>query len=132
MIAGTELGDPAVAQGALRGRQAGYRGLDGSADRLRARARSAARALRKNDENRIEAPARAVTSKIAKARFAVYGTSMDPNATFTLRLSYGAVKGFPNLSGVQVPSYTTIGGLFERTTDAEPYVPRAHRLTSRR
>ena len=80
------------------------------------------RALRKDDEDRIGAPERAAAERIAKARFAVYGTSIDPDATFTLRLSYGAVKGFTTLSGTQVPPYTTIGGLFNRATGAPPYV----------
>ncbi len=79
------------------------------------------RAIRKEGEDRLDAPSRAAAERIAKARFAVYGTSIDPDATFTLRLSYGAVKGFVNASGVQVPPYTTIGGLFDRATGAAPY-----------
>ena len=59
--------------------------------------------------------------RIAKARFAVYGTSIDPDATFTLRLSYGTVKGFTDAQGRAVEPYTTIGGLFDRTTGAPPY-----------
>jgi len=47
----------------------------------------------------VDAPTRAAAEKIAKARFAVYGTSVDPDATFTLRLSYGTVKGFEDAEG---------------------------------
>ena len=79
------------------------------------------RAVQKEYEDRIEAPTRAATAKIAKARFAVYGTSVYPDATFTLRISYGAVKGFENAEGKQVEPYTTIGGLFRRANGAPPY-----------
>ena len=80
------------------------------------------RAIRKQGEDQIDAPSRSAAERIAKARFAVYGTSIDPDATFTLRLSYGSVKGFVNGSGTNVPPFTTIGGLFDRATGAEPYV----------
>ena len=78
-------------------------------------------AVRKDYESRVDAPTRAATVKTAKARFAVYGTSIDPDATFTPRLSYGTVKGFENAEGKVVTPYTTIGGLFERATGAPPY-----------
>lgn len=51
----------------------------------------------------------------------LYG-SVDPDATFTLRLSYGTVKGFSDAQGQFVQPYTTIGGLFNRATGAPPYV----------
>lgn len=57
---------------------------------------------------------------IAKARFEVYGTSIYPDATFTLRLSYGSVKGYRE-KGHAVAPYTIIGGAFERATGAEPF-----------
>jgi hypothetical protein len=60
---------------------------------------------------------------INKARFDVYGTSMYPDATFTLRLSYGTVKGY-EAGTTMVPPKTTFNGLFERNTDfdnAEPF-----------
>jgi hypothetical protein len=78
-------------------------------------------AVRKEYENRVEAPTRSAAERIAKARFAVYGTSIDPDATFTPRLSYGTVKGFEDGEGKFVRPYTTMGGLFERATGAPPY-----------
>ncbi len=78
-------------------------------------------AVRKEYESRVDAPTRTATERIAKARFAVYGTSVDPDATFTARLSYGSVKGFEDAEGKFVEPYTTMGGLFERATGAIPY-----------
>jgi hypothetical protein len=79
------------------------------------------RAVRKEYEARIDAPTRAAAERIAKARFAVYGTTVDPDATFTLRLSYGTVKGFTDAQGRLVEPYTTMSGLFDRATGAPPY-----------
>ncbi len=122
LVTGTKLNDPAVRKALYDG---GKDAVAASTDPMIVFARTLdpqLRALRKDDEDRIGAPARAAAERIAKARFAVYGTSIDPDATFTLRLSYGAVKGFTTLTGTQVPPYTTFGGLFDRATGAPPYV----------
>jgi hypothetical protein len=52
-------------------------------------------------------------TRIAKARFAVYGTSTYPDATFTLRLSYGAVATYPS-AGTLAPPFTTFAGMYDR------------------
>jgi Peptidase S46 len=78
-------------------------------------------AARKEYEDRVDAPTRAAAERIAKARFTIYGTSVYPDATFTLRLSYGTVKGFVDAQGRFVQPYTTIGGLFNRATGAPPF-----------
>jgi hypothetical protein len=57
-------------------------------------------------------------AKIAKARFAVEGTSTYPDATFTLRLAFGTVKGYEE-GGKQVPPHTTFTGLYERAAEQE-------------
>jgi len=80
------------------------------------------RALRKTYEaqNEIKQQAQAA---IGKARFALEGTSTYPDATFTLRLSYGAVRGYEE-NGAAVPSITTIAGLYQRSEehkDREPF-----------
>jgi len=73
------------------------------------------RALRRAHEaqDEIEQEAQAT---IGRARFAMEGTSTYPDATFTLRLSYGAVKGYVE-NGAAVPSMTTIGGLYRRSEE---------------
>ncbi|MBV9342724.1 MAG: S46 family peptidase, partial [Acidobacteria bacterium] len=79
------------------------------------------RLVRKEYEAKIDAPTRSAAERIAKLRFAVYGTSIDPDATFTARLNYGAVKGFNDARGQWVPPYTTFAGLFERANGAPPF-----------
>ena len=52
-------------------------------------------------------------AEIAKARFAIQGTNTYPDATFTLRLSYGPLKGYEE-NGKQIPALTTVAGLYQR------------------
>ena len=68
----------------------------------------------------VNAPTARAAEKVAQARFAVYGTDQYPDATFSLRLSYGEVKGWTH-RGVTVPPFTYIGGLYERATGSEPF-----------
>ncbi|MBM4280977.1 MAG: S46 family peptidase [Deltaproteobacteria bacterium] len=79
-----------------------------------------ARALRKRYEDEIESVIDQSNEAVAKARFAVYGTSIYPDATFTLRLSYGAIEGWKE-RGADVNPITTIGGAFERHTGEDPF-----------
>jgi hypothetical protein len=73
----------------------------------------AARAVRKIIEAQSEIKQQAY-AQIAKAKFAVEGTSTYPDATFTLRLSFGVVKGYEE-NGRHIPFQTTFAGLFERS-----------------
>ncbi|MFM8234670.1 MAG: S46 family peptidase [Holophagaceae bacterium] len=52
-------------------------------------------------------------TQIAKARFAVYGKNLYPDATFTLRLTYGPIEGYP-ANGTKIQPFTTIAGLYDR------------------
>ena len=73
-----------------------------------------ARAARKAWEDEVDAPQEIGYAKIAAARFAAFGDSVYPDATFTLRMSYGTVKGWTATDGVEIPAFTTIGGTFDR------------------
>ena len=64
-------------------------------------------------EDNVESVETPAGEKIGRARFAAYGRSMYPDATFTLRLAYGAVKGYP-MNGTQAPPRTTLYGLYDR------------------
>src|SRR5207245_9569891 len=55
-------------------------------------------------------------SEIAKARFAIEGTGSYPDATFTLRLSYGTVRGYEQ-DGKQIPAFTDFEGLYQRSAE---------------
>jgi hypothetical protein len=80
-----------------------------------------ARAERKVIDQQNEAKQQA-HARIAKVRYAKDGDKVAPDATFTLRLSYGAVKGI-DAAGAKVPAYTQLGGMFDRSTDRGGVVP---------
>jgi hypothetical protein len=75
--------------------------------------------FRQKLEQEIAGPAKAV---INQARFDVYGTAMYPDATFTLRLSFGTVKGY-EAGTTLVPPKTTLNGLFERNAGFDNAAP---------
>lgn len=79
-----------------------------------------ARATRKRFETEIEGPLKKQQELLAKARFASYGEGTYPDATFTLRLSYGTVKSYLE-DGAEVKPITTMGGAFARHTGAAPF-----------
>ena len=121
LVTGTHLKDPKVREELYKGGQSAVAASTDPLIRFAASINDELLAVRKENEARVDAPTRAAAETIARARFAVYGSSVDPDATFTLRLSYGTVKGFENAEGKFVEPYTNIGGLFERATGAPPY-----------
>jgi hypothetical protein len=80
-----------------------------------------ARALRKIIDTQGEVKQQA-HAKIAKARFAIEGTNSYPDATFTLRLAFGVVKGYEE-NGKHVPSHTDFAGLYERAKEHDNQPP---------
>ena len=72
-----------------------------------------ARELRKKYEEEIEEPERQAYADIATVRFKRFGKSVAPDATFTLRLAFGIVKGY-ELDGGEIPFHTTFGSLYEK------------------
>ena len=116
----TTLKDPAVRKKLLEG---GAAAIDASKDPMILFAKlidDEARAVRKDFEDNVDAPLTKASSQLAQARFKLYSTSVDPDATFTLRLSYGSVKGYDQKSGHVAP-FTTMAGAFERATGATPF-----------
>jgi hypothetical protein len=120
LVAETRLGDPKVRMELWKG---GSAAIAASTDPLNVLARTIepdARALRKQYEDTVEAPEELASEKIAKARFAALGTSVYPDATFTLRLNWGTVQGW-NENGKPVEPFTRLSRAFERATGAEPF-----------
>lgn len=81
----------------------------------------AAREVRKAMETQDEIK-RQAHGQLARARFAIEGTSTYPDATFTLRLSYGQVKGYEE-NGKSIPAQTTFAGLYQRWADQQGREP---------
>ncbi|MBM3818711.1 MAG: S46 family peptidase [Acidimicrobiia bacterium] len=120
LIEGSELADPAVRLELFEG---GKAAVDASRDPMIALAKLVdpeSRRLRTIVENEIDGPERVAQQAIAQARFKVFGTNLYPDATFTLRLSYGAVSGWVE-NGTKVEPYTRLDRLYERTTGAPPF-----------
>jgi hypothetical protein len=78
------------------------------------------RAVRREWEETVQAPTDRAAERLADARFAVYGDTVYPDATGTLRLSYGKVEG-SNVPGQRFGPFTTFGGLWEHATGAPPF-----------
>ncbi|MFI5348118.1 MAG: S46 family peptidase [Elusimicrobiota bacterium] len=113
LIAGTKLFDPAERRKLVEG---GAKAVAASTDSLIVWARGldpVYRAQRKWYEDEIESVLVAEGNRIAKARFAAYGKSTYPDATFTLRLSYGKVAGYEADTTLVAP-FTTYYGLYDR------------------
>ena len=119
-IAGTRLADVAVREQLWRGGRAAIDASDDPFIRLARTLDPQARALRKRVEAEVEAVEHKNAERIARVRFARTGTSAYPDATFTLRLSFGQVEGW-NDDGKPVAPFTTVGGLYERATDFDPF-----------
>ncbi|MDT0508663.1 S46 family peptidase [Novosphingobium sp. MMS21-SN21R] len=120
LVGGTTLADP-VARKALW--DGGSTAIAASTDPLIIYARgldARERALKKLVDERYAGPLAAAGAKLADARFAAYGDKVYPDATFSLRISYGTVQGWTE-RGQQVEPVTTMGGAFDRATGAAPY-----------
>ena len=120
LVSETKLADPAVRLALWNG---GSKAIAESTDPFIVMARSIEpqrRAIRKAYDDSVEAPIRAATERLAKARFAALGTSVYPDATFTLRLNWGTVQGWTE-NGKPVPPFTRLARAFERATGADPF-----------
>ena len=113
-VAGTKLEDAEARRALVDG---GTTAVETSTDSMIVLARKIdplAREVRTFMEDEVEAPVTRAGEKIAQGRWKTYGKTMPPDATFTLRLSYGAVKGFP-AEGTQVAPFTTFYGMLDRS-----------------
>ncbi|MGD0733137.1 MAG: S46 family peptidase [Terracidiphilus sp.] len=113
LVDGTKLSDPVFRKSLLDGGEAA---VAASADAMIVAARRVDPIVRETNRrlrdtlSSVLAPAE---EKLGKARFLVYGKDAYPDATFTLRLSYGTVDGYP-CNGTVAPPFTTFYGLYDR------------------
>ena len=119
-LAKSRLRDPKVRKALWDGGMAAIQASDDPMIKFVLATDAASRAVRKDYENRVSGPVDRATQKIAQARFAIYGTSIYPDATFSLRLSYGKVSGWSD-NGVTVGAFTYYKGLWDRATGQFPF-----------
>jgi V8-like Glu-specific endopeptidase len=120
LIAGSTLANP---EARLKLFEGGDAAVKASSDTMIALAREVdaeSRRLRTIYEQEVQGPEAVAQQKIADARFRAYGTSAYPDATFTLRLSYGAVSGWTE-AGSRVTPFTQLDRLYGRTTGTPPF-----------
>lgn len=113
LVNGTHLDDPAFRNELYRGGQVA---INAAADPMIVLLRlidPVTRATRKESQDHLDAVVRRNGALIAKARFELYGTNQAPDATGTLRLSYGTIKGYIE-NGRKIPWRTTFAGAFEQ------------------
>lgn len=122
LIGNTKLDDVAVRKQLYEG---GTAAIDASTDPLITIMRAIdpdARAVRKEYEDKVDSVVRRNGASIAKARFAQSGFTQPPDATFTLRLSYGQVKGYQE-DGKAIPFDTNIGGALAHAAEHNNQAP---------
>jgi hypothetical protein len=122
LVMGTKLFDVEARKQLYDG---GQKAVDASTDPLILLAKLVdpeARKVRKALESQYSEPREQAYDKIASAKFAVEGTNTYPDATFTLRLSFGTVKGYME-EGKKVPYTTTFAGLYEKAEEEKNRYP---------
>ncbi|MGI8820241.1 MAG: S46 family peptidase [Chthoniobacterales bacterium] len=115
LVKGTKLADPALRKQLFQGGAAAVAAAKDPMIEVARLVDSPAREARKVFEAQDEAKQQAY-AEIAKARFAIEGTNTYPDATFTLRLSYGPLEGYEE-NGMHVPALTTMAGLYTRAAE---------------
>ena len=113
LVNGTKLEDPAERKKLIDGGEAVVAASTDPMIVLAHKLDPMRRELIKWTEQNVDSVEQKAGEQLGKARFAVYGKSTYPDATFTLRLTYGQVKGYP-MNGTQAPPKTTMFGLYDR------------------
>ncbi len=119
-LAKSGLSDPAVRKQLWDGGLAAVRASDDPMIRFVLATDGASRAIRKDYEDRVTAPTDRAQEKLARARFLVYGTSIYPDATFSLRITFGKVEGWTE-KATPVAPFTYFSGLWQRATGQFPF-----------
>jgi hypothetical protein len=121
LVSGTKLKDVALRKKLYAGDAVGLAAAHDPMLDLARLIETPARELRKARDAQEEIKQQAY-GEIAKARFAIEGTGSYPDATFTLRLSYGTVRGYEQ-DGKQIPAFTDFAGLYQRSAEHDNKSP---------
>ncbi|MBZ5619860.1 MAG: S46 family peptidase [Acidobacteriia bacterium] len=113
LVNGTRLADPVVRRNLVAGGEAAVAASDDPMIVLARQLDPMRRELSKWFEDNVQSVEQRAGEQLGKARFAVYGKTTYPDATFTLRLSYGRVQGYA-MNGTKAPYKTTFYGLYDR------------------
>jgi Peptidase S46 len=120
LVSGSHLADPKVREALWRGGEGAVEASNDPLIRFVRETDPDARALRTRYEQEVEGPITRGQERLARARFKVYGDSVYPDATFTLRLSFGSIEGW-TYQGQTVSPFTNFAGLYARASDSEPF-----------
>ncbi|MBZ5675229.1 MAG: S46 family peptidase [Acidobacteriia bacterium] len=114
LVNGSKLTDPEVRKKLVEGGESAVAASTDSMIVLARKLDPVRRELTKWLEDNVQSVEQRAGEQLGKARFAAFGKSTYPDATFTLRLSYGQVKGYP-MNGTIAPPMTTMYGLYDRS-----------------
>ena len=124
-VRGTKLGDRKLRMALRSGGSAALAASKDPMIELATLVDPDARAIRAKYEQEVDAVVVRESAKLARARFALGGTSTYPDATFSPRLSFGTIKGWTESTGLggtrTVPAFTYFSGVFERATGVFPF-----------
>lgn len=120
VVSGTRLADPAVRRALWEGGLAAVQASDDPLIQYVLSIDEDARAVRAEWRDKVDGPTARASEQLAAARFAAYGDAVYPDATGTLRLTYGKVEG-SDVPGQRFGAFTTFAGLWDRATGAEPF-----------
>jgi len=122
LVNGTKIGDAKFRKQLVEGGKAAVDASNDPMIRFARQVDARTRELRATYEQQVDEPLRQAYAKIAKAGFAVSGGESYPDATFTLRLSFGTVKGYEE-NGKQIPWATTFSGVYARAAEHKNQTP---------
>jgi len=120
LIEGTTLADPAVRRALWEGGLAAVEASQDPLIRYLLSIQDETRAIRSEWEEKVQAPTDRASEQLAALRFQTYGDAVYPDATGTLRLTYGRIEG-TDVPGQRWGPFTTFAGLWDRATGAPPF-----------
>lgn len=122
LVRGTKLGDPEYRKQLIEGGESAVNASDDTMIVLARKLDPIRRELIQWTEDNVDSVVQRAGEQLGKARFAAFGKTTYPDATFTLRLSYGKVAGYP-MNGTIAPPVTTLYGLYDRNASFENKPP---------